>query len=98
MREQGSHESCIEHIDRLFREGLYGEAMPEDESGRLRGDARELSESVQAEVRRRWDMVDSANIGELSDLAVFRREFLEIFGFGLPDVDYDADVDPLGGA
>ena len=97
MREQGSHESCIEHIDRLFREGLYGEAMPEDESGRLRADARELSESVQAEVRRRWDMVDSANIGELSDLAVFRREFLEIFGFGLPDVDYDADVDPLGG-
>ena len=97
MREQGSHESCIEHIDRLFRDGLYGEAIPRDETGRLRADARELAERVQAEVRRRWDIVDSANIGTLADLQQFRDEFLAVFGFGLPGVDYDQDVDPMDG-
>jgi len=33
MREQGSHETSIEHIDRLFRDGLYGDAIGRDEAG-----------------------------------------------------------------
>ena len=97
MREQGSHESSIEHIDRLFRDGLYGDAIGRDEVGRLRADARELAAAVQTEVRRRWDLVDSDNIGALSDLGQFRDEFLALFGFGFEGVDYDADVDPMDG-
>ena len=97
MREQGSHESSIEHIDRLFRDGLYGDAIGRDEVGRLRADARELSAAVQTEVRRRWDVVDSNNIGALSDLDQFRDEFLALFGFGFEGVDYEADVDPMDG-
>ena len=95
MREQGSHESCIEHINRLFRDGLYGTAMPADETGRLRADARELANEVQAEVQRRWQTVGTGNISELGDLDGFRREFLALFGFGIDGVDYAADVDPL---
>ena len=98
MREQGVDESCIEHIDRLFRSGLYGDAMPEDDVGRLRADASELATGVQAEVSRRWEVVNSSNIGVLSDLARFREEFLAIFGFGFDGVDYGADVDPMDGA
>lgn len=94
MREQGSHESCVEHIDRLFHDGLYGDAMPVDDAGRLRADDRELAADVQAEVRRRWACVHTGNIAELADLALFREEFLALFGFGLEGVDYDADVDP----
>ena len=97
MREQGSHESSIEHIDRLFRDGLYGDAIGRDEVGRLRADTRELAAAVQTEVRRRWDLVDSENIGALSDLDQFRDEFLALFGFGFDGVDYDADVDPMDG-
>ena len=97
MREQGSHETSIEHIDRLFRDGLYGDAIGRDEVGRLRADARELADAVQDEVRRRWDVVDSDNIGALSDLDQFRDEFLALFGFGFDGVDYDADVDPMDG-
>ena len=97
MREQGSHESCIEHIDRLFRDGLYGEALPRDELGRLRADSRELADEVQAEVKRRWDVVDTTNLADLADLDVFQREFLEVFGFGLPEVDYERDADPMAG-
>lgn len=98
MREQGSHESCIEHIDRLFRDGIYGDALPVDAAGRLRADARELDDAVQAEVRRRWNAVDTGNIGALGDLDRFREEFLQIFGFGFGGVDYGADVDPMDGA
>ncbi len=94
MREAGTHESCVEHIDRLFRDGLYGDAMPVDEAGRLRADNRELAEAVQAEVRRRWARVETGNLAELADLERFREEFLALFGFGLAGVDYDADVDP----
>ena len=94
MREQGSHEACIEHIHRLFRDGLYGHALPRDAAGRLRADHRELADAVQAEVRRRWEAIDTGNVHELSDLRAFREEFLALFGFGLDGVDYDADLDP----
>ena len=94
MREQGSFETCIEHIRRLFADGLYGGAMPLDDAGRLRADARELADPVQAEVRRRWQIVDSANVHALSDLDAFRDEFLALFGFGFDGVDYEADLDP----
>ena len=94
MREQSSHESCIEHIDRLFRDGLYGNAMPIDDIGRLRADAGELTPEVQAEVQRRWDLVETDNIGQLADLDRFNDEFLGLFGFGCKSVDYDAEVDP----
>ncbi len=98
MREQGSHETCIEHIDRLYRDGLYGDALPLDDAGRWRADQRELAAVVQDEVRRRWNRVDSSNIDALSDLKRFREEFLQIFGFGFDGVDYEADVDPMAGA
>ena len=94
MREQGSFETCIEHIRRLFADGLYGDAMPRDETGRLRADDGELADAVQAEVRRRWETVNTGNVRALSDLDAFHDEFLALFGFGFADVDYEADVDP----
>ena len=95
MKEQGSHEECIEHIDRLFvSQLLTGTSMRLDDSGRIRVDDLELAEPVQAEVTRRWPLVDTENLPQLGDLAGFRADFLKIFGFGIDGVDYDADVDP----
>ena len=95
MKEQGSHEECIEHIDRLFvSQLLTGASMRLDDSGRIRVDDLELAEPVQAEVKRRWPLVDTDNLPQLGDLAGFRADFLKIFGFGIDGVDYDADVDP----
>ena len=96
MRERGVHESCIEHVDRLFRTGLYGTGAGTDEEGRLRLDDRELDAAVQDEVRRRWGMVDTETLGELGDAASFREGFLKVFGFGMAGVDYDADVNISG--
>jgi enoyl-[acyl-carrier protein] reductase/trans-2-enoyl-CoA reductase (NAD+) len=100
MKDLAVHEDTVRHIDRLFRSHLYGASnggpAPQlDNVGRLRVDDRELREDVQALVRERWDVVNTANLMELSDLAGFRRDFLRIFGFEADGVDYEKDVSPL---
>ena len=97
MKEMGLHEDCIAHIDRLFREQLYGGGeLRLDEVGRIRLDDWELRDDVQARVRTRWADITTENLFELSDLEGFRRDFLKIFGFEADGVDYAADVDPRG--
>jgi enoyl-[acyl-carrier protein] reductase/trans-2-enoyl-CoA reductase (NAD+) len=34
-------------------------------------------------------------LNTLSDFAGYKREFLQLFGFEVEGVDYDADVDPV---
>lgn len=93
MKARGTHEGCIEQIDRLFREALYGDKSLDDE-GRCRVDDLELLPEVQAEVAGLWDQINTDNLDELSDFAGYRQEFLQLFGFEVDGVDYDADVDP----
>ncbi len=94
MKEQGSHEGCIEQVDGLFRESLYGASPYMDDEGRLRADRKELDPGVQAAVGELWEQIDTDNLRELSDFDGYRQEFLQLFGFEVPGVDYDADVDP----
>lgn len=95
MQEQGLHEGCIEQAYRLFTERLYlPEGTPVDEAGRIRIDDWELKPSVQAEVDRLWPLITSDNIYELSDLAGYRKEFFQLFGFETDGVDYETDTDP----
>ena len=94
MREKGLHEGCIEQIDRLFATGLYGEGAVIDEEGRLRMDDWELREDIQQACRELWPRVTTENLFELTDYALYKKEFMKLFGFGLEGVDYDASVDP----
>ena len=94
MKQYRSHETCIDHIYRLFAAALVNGTAELDEAGRLRLDDRELSAKVQDEMLRRWPLVNTENLGELADLDGFRADFLRLFGFGLEGVDYGADVDP----
>jgi enoyl-[acyl-carrier protein] reductase/trans-2-enoyl-CoA reductase (NAD+) len=95
MKDAGVHEDCIGQIDRLFRTQLYGGGtLREDAERRIRMDERELAPAIQDEVKRRWPLVTTESIGELADLEGFRADFLRIFGFGMPGVDYDEDLDP----
>lgn len=94
MKERGVHEGCIEQIDGLFRESLYNPDPQLDEEGRLRADRKELDPAVQDEVARLWEQIDSDNLHQLSDFDGYRREFLQLFGFEVDGVDYDADVNP----
>jgi enoyl-[acyl-carrier protein] reductase/trans-2-enoyl-CoA reductase (NAD+) len=95
MKARGSHEGCIEQVDGLFRESLYNPAPQLDAEGRLRADQKELDPAVQAEVAELWQQIDTDNLHQLSDFAGYRREFLQLFGFEVDGVDYEAEVNPL---
>jgi len=94
MKEQGTHEGCIEQVDLLFRESLYGDTPHLDDDGRWRADYKELEPEVQNAVADLWSKVETDNIGELTDFAGYKKEFLQLFGFEVPGVDYEADVNP----
>jgi len=95
MKEKGVHEGCIEQIDGLFRECLYGRVPQLDGEGRLRMDAKELQPEIQQEVERLWPLVNNGNIDELTDFAGYQEEFLKLFGFGFEGVDYQSDIDAV---
>jgi enoyl-[acyl-carrier protein] reductase/trans-2-enoyl-CoA reductase (NAD+) len=52
-----------------------------------------MRDDVQAAVRELWPRVTTENLGELSDIAGFRRDFNQLFGFDVEGVDYDAPVE-----
>ena len=94
MKAQGTHEGCIDQIQRLFSTQLYnGPALAQDDGGRVRLDDREMQPEVQRQIRDIWPRVATENLDELTDIQGYRAEFLKLFGFGLAGVDYDADVD-----
>ena len=95
MKARGVHEGCIEQIQYLFRKGLYSSEPEMDAEGRLRADAKELNPEVQAAVAEVWDSIATENLSELSDFAGYKREFLQLFGFEVDGVDYEADVDSV---
>jgi enoyl-[acyl-carrier protein] reductase/trans-2-enoyl-CoA reductase (NAD+) len=93
MKEKGLHEGCIEQMYRLFAEKLYaGDEVPVDEEGRIRMDDWEMRPDVQAEVDRRWKLVTGENLRQLADLEQYTRDFLNLHGFGFPEIDYEEDV------
>ena len=95
MKAKGTHEGCIEQIQRLFADRLAPGKDPQlDEAGRIRVDDWEMQPDVQAAVAELWPQVTTENLSQLSDIASYRAEFLKLFGFGLPGVDYAAETDP----
>lgn len=95
MKEAGTHEGCIEQVDLLFRESLYGSSPRLDADGRWRADYKELEPVIQQKVAALWDRITTENVNELSDFAGYKRGFLQLFGFEVPGVDYEADVNPV---
>lgn len=95
MKEGGTHEGCIEQIQRLFKECLYSQNPRLDDAGRFRVDELELSRDVQSKVEAIWPEVTEENLFELTDFKGYKDEFLRLFGFGIKNVDYDAETTPL---
>ena len=94
MKEQGTHEGCIEQIDGLFRDSLYSAQPYLDDEGRLRADGQELDPAIQDAVAKLWQGVNTETLRQLSDFEGYKREFLQLFGFEVDGVDYAADVNP----
>ncbi|RNI32884.1 trans-2-enoyl-CoA reductase family protein [Rufibacter immobilis] len=96
MKEQGLHEGTIEQMDRLFRERLYtGGEVAVDEKGRIRVDDWEMRDDVQAQVATLWEQANTENLSEIGDLAGYRTDFFNLFGFEVEGVDYEKDVNEV---
>ena len=96
MKEKSVHEGCIEQMYRLFHDRLYnGKTVPADEKGRIRVDDWELRPDVQERVEELWKQVSTETIPSISDLEGYRLDFYNLFGFKVPDVDYNADVNEM---
>ena len=94
MKKAGTHEGCIQQMERLFREKLFGSQGPvADENQLIRMDDWEMREEIQQEVAQDWESVDTATVQSLCDIDGYWEDFYQIFGFAVPGVDYDADVE-----
>ena len=95
MKAAGTHEGCIQQIQRLFATQLYHGSAPKfDSAGRVRVDDWEMRPEIQMPIAEIWPQVTTENLASLTDIAGYRTEFLKMFGFGLPGIDYDAEVEP----
>ena len=103
MKANGSHETCIDQMLRLFRDRLYCSTLANgamDSCGRLRIDEREMEPGLQGEVAKLWRDISSENLRQLTDFDGYRSDFLKLFGFDVDGIDYDASVEadvPLEG-
>jgi enoyl-[acyl-carrier protein] reductase/trans-2-enoyl-CoA reductase (NAD+) len=59
----------------------------------VRLDDLEMRDDVQQEVAALWPRATTENVEEISDLAGYRRDFSNLFGFDVDGVDYEAPVE-----
>ena len=96
MKAEGTHEGCIEQIQRLFSARLYTNgSIPVDEKGRIRIDDWEMNDEVQKEVAELWKGATTENLTSIGDLAGYKSDFLNLFGFGFEGVDYAAEANEM---
>ena len=96
MKEEGIHEGCIEQIQRLFQDRLYkGSEVPVDEKGRIRIDDWEMRDDVQEKVAKLWLEATTETLPVIGDLAGYKNDFLNLFGFEFAGVDYKADANEV---
>ena len=93
MQKKGIHEGCIEQMYRLISEKLFnGGEVPVDSDNRIRLDDWELREDVQKEVLDEWNKLTKDNVKEIADLALFRKDYMNMHGFDEEGIDYSQDV------
>jgi enoyl-[acyl-carrier protein] reductase/trans-2-enoyl-CoA reductase (NAD+) len=96
MKAEGVHEGCIEQVQRLFEQRLYtGKEVPTDDKGRIRIDDWEMREDIQDRIKTLWEKATTENLSEIGDLAGYKLDFLNLFGFGFEEVDYTTDSNEL---
>ncbi len=94
MKEKGTHEGCIEQINRLYDSFLYREdnTIPVDEKNLIRIDDWEMDADVQAKVDALMPTVTNENAESTIDLAGYRHDFYAASGFDIEGIDYEADI------
>ncbi|WP_404972653.1 enoyl-ACP reductase FabV [Vibrio campbellii] len=93
MKEKGTHERCIEQMQRLFTTKLYDQPkVPVDGERLIRIDDLELAPEVQKEVSALLEQMNADNFAEIGDYEGFKDEFMKLNGFNFEGVDYTQDI------
>lgn len=93
MKQKGTHEGCIEQIDRMFRDFLYSDSIKLDAEGRIRTDDLEMEPETQDEAMALFLKAETDTLQEALNIKDYQQEFYKLFGFGLDTVDYSADTE-----
>lgn len=94
MKQMGLHETCIEQMQRLFTDRLYMHSgVPVDDAHLIRIDDWELRPDVQHAVSELMAALTDENFTCISDYAGYKKEFLQLNGFGFSNVDYQKNID-----
>ena len=87
-------EGPIEQMVRLFGDHLaQGKTPAVDAGGRIRIDDLELRPDVQKEIQALWSRITTENLRTATDFDMFQRQFRNLFGFDVEDVDYTLPVE-----
>ncbi|MGR5155205.1 enoyl-ACP reductase FabV [Vibrio owensii] len=93
MKEKGTHERCIEQMQRLFTTKLYDQnKVPVDGERLIRIDDLELDPQVQEEVSALLEQMNADNFADIGDYDGFKDEFMKLNGFNFEGVDYAQDI------
>ncbi len=95
MKAKHIHEGCIEQIQRLFAARLYAAETPVDNVGRIRIDDWEMRDDVQQEISTLWEQATTETLPTIGDLAGYKNDFLNLFGFAVEGVDYSVEENEL---
>lgn len=96
MKAEHIHEGCIEQMQRLFQERLFsGLEIALDGNGRIRVDDWEMRDDVQAQVSALWTEATTESLPEIGDLTGYKKDFLNLFGFDVAGVDYEAEAEEM---
>jgi len=82
MDEKGTHETPIMHMDRIYRDMIYGDKPEYDDEGRLRPDSWELDSDTQAKTKELIYKLNEENFNsDLTAYDIFYKEFSVLSGF-----------------
>lgn len=95
MKEEAVHEGCIEQIHRLFTERLFLNQVPTDSEGRIRIDDLEMRKDIQEKVSELWEEASTETLPAIGDLAGYKTDFFNLFGFNYEEVDYSKEANEL---
>ncbi|MCG7585777.1 bifunctional NADH-specific enoyl-ACP reductase/trans-2-enoyl-CoA reductase, partial [Photobacterium sp. OFAV2-7] len=91
---KGVHEGCIEQMQRLYSQRLYGphQHVPVDEKRLIRIDDWELDDDVQHQVSQLMAQITPENFTAVGDYQRYKTDFMQLNGFWLDGVDYQERV------
>lgn len=97
MEEKGTHETPIMHIDRIYRDMIYGDKPEYDEVGRLRPDSWELDSDTQAKTKELIEQLNEENFNsDMTAYDTFFKEFSNLSGFMVDNyVEQEVTLDDL---